>query len=135
MTDLVPCPLCGGRSGYRLAPGSTYRWWGVQCSDCGDQVTECSGDRRTQFDRPLPDRWSAADEAWNAAGQYAESLRADAERFRWLAEVALSVDMAADPDNLVQVWHETLSGHATTGRTLREAVDEAMRQRAAKAAA
>lgn len=35
--------------------------------------------------------------------------------------------MVADPDNLVQVWHETLSGHATTGRTLREAVDEAMK--------
>ena len=53
---------------------------------------------------------------------------ADAARFRWLDEVALSVDMVADPDNLVQVWHETLSGHATTGRTLREAVDEAMKR-------
>jgi len=53
---------------------------------------------------------------------------ADAARFRWLDEVALGVDMVADPDNLVQVWHETLSGHPTTGRTLREAVDEAMKR-------
>ena len=55
-----------------------------------------------------------------------DAAMADAARFRWLDEVALSVDMVADPDNLVQVWHETLSGHPTTGRTLREAVDEAM---------
>ena len=57
-----------------------------------------------------------------------DAAMADAARFRWLDEVALSVDMVADPDNLVQVWHETLSGHATTGRTLREAVDEAMKR-------
>lgn len=57
-----------------------------------------------------------------------EAAMADAARFRWLGEVALGVDMVADPDNLVQVWHETLSGHATTGRTLREAVDEAMKR-------
>lgn len=57
-----------------------------------------------------------------------DAAMADAERFRWLDEVALSVDMVADPDNLVQVWHETLSGRATTGRTLREAVDEAMKR-------
>ena len=56
-----------------------------------------------------------------------DAAMADAARFRWLDEVALCVDMVADPDNLVQVWHETLSGHATTGRTLREAVDEAMK--------
>ena len=57
-----------------------------------------------------------------------DAAMADAARFCWLDEVALSVDMVADPDNLVQVWHETLSGHATTGRTLREAVDEAMKR-------
>ncbi|MFN9185115.1 MAG: hypothetical protein ACK5WG_00955 [Betaproteobacteria bacterium] len=50
---------------------------------------------------------------------------ADAQRYRWLDEVALSVDMESDPD-LVRVWHEPLSGYATTGRTLREAVDTAM---------
>lgn len=57
-----------------------------------------------------------------------DAAMADAARFRWLDEVALGVDMVADPDNLVQIWHETLSGHATTGRTLREAVDEAMKR-------
>lgn len=55
---------------------------------------------------------------------------ADAARFRWLDEVALSVDMVADPDNLVQVWHSyvTPDKPPTTGRTLREAVDEAMKR-------
>lgn len=62
----------------------------------------------------------------------ADASMADAARFRWLDEVALSVDMVADPDNLVQVWHETLSGHPTTGRTLREAVDEAMKRHNAR---
>lgn len=58
-----------------------------------------------------------------------DAAMADAARFRWLDEVALSVDMVADPDNLVQVWHSyvTPDGPPTTGRTLREAVDEAMK--------
>lgn len=56
-----------------------------------------------------------------------DAAMADAARFRWIDEHALSVDMVADPDNLVQVWRDTLSGHHVTGRTLREAVDEAMR--------
>jgi hypothetical protein len=56
-----------------------------------------------------------------------DAAMADAARFRWIDEHALSVDMVADPDNLVQVWRDTLSGHPVTGRTLREAVDEAMR--------
>jgi hypothetical protein len=56
------------------------------------------------------------------------AVMADAARFRWIDEHALTVDTVADPDNLVQVWCETLSGHPVTGRTLREAVDEAMRR-------
>lgn len=60
-----------------------------------------------------------------------DAAMADAARFRWLDEHALSVDMVADPDNLVQVWRDTLSGHPVTGRTLREAVDEAMRHNVA----
>lgn len=71
-----------------------------------------------------PDAYATVLDAMNALRSQA---LADAARFRWLDEVALSVDMVADPDNLVQVWHETSSGHATTGRTLREAVDEAMK--------
>jgi hypothetical protein len=27
MADLVPCPLCGSRDGYKPEEGSTYRWW------------------------------------------------------------------------------------------------------------
>lgn len=59
-----------------------------------------------------------------------DAAMADAARFRWLDEVALSVDMVADPDNLVQVWHSyvTPDKPPTTGRTLREAVDEAMKR-------
>jgi hypothetical protein len=62
-------------------------------------------------------------------GERAQFLRDcidDARRFRWLAEKAVFVDMVADPDNLVQVWHDTLTGWPTSGRTLREAVDQAM---------
>lgn len=59
-----------------------------------------------------------------------DAAMADAARFRWLDEVALSVDMVADPDNLVRVWHSYVNpdGRPTTGRTLREAVDEAMKR-------
>lgn len=48
----------------------------------------------------------------------------DAARFRWLDEHALTVDMVADPDNLVQVWCNDKAPHR--GRTLRDAVDAAM---------
>lgn len=53
-----------------------------------------------------------------------DAAMADAARFRWLDEVALIVD------NLVQVWHSyvTPDKPPTTGRTLREAVDEAMKR-------
>lgn len=59
-----------------------------------------------------------------------DAAMADAARFRWLDEVALSVDMVADPDNLVRVWHSYVNpdGRPTIGRTLREAVDEAMKR-------
>ncbi len=55
-----------------------------------------------------------------------DALRADAERLAWLDKFALSVDMVADPDNLVQVWHSTTRPpYSTTGSTLREAIDAA----------
>lgn len=69
--------------------------------------------------------------AQDGHGEHAQILRDcidDARRFRWLAEKALFVDMVADPDNLVQVWHDTLTGRPITGRTLRDAVDEAMKR-------
>lgn len=79
---LVPCPLCGGRSGYSLRGGETYRWWNVQCADCGRTVDECASDRRTQLGTVLPTRWIHADDAWNAAGAHAERLRRLLERYR-----------------------------------------------------
>lgn len=57
-----------------------------------------------------------------------DAAMADAARFRWLDEHALTVDMVADPDNFVQVWWESTSGPPTAGRTLREAVDASMRR-------
>jgi hypothetical protein len=71
------------------------------------------------------------------SGQLAQDLRDaidDAMRYRWIEEHALNVDMVADPDNLVQVWRGTTSGvERITGRTLREAVDEAMKRHNAQA--
>lgn len=90
--------MCGGPSGYSLAGGATYRWWSVQCKDCGRVVDECASDRRTQLGTALPERWPAADEAWNNAGAHAESLRtellcvqADAARWQGLAETAVKL--------------------------------------------
>ena len=93
-TKLFACPLCGADKGYMLQGGSTYRWWEVCCKACGEAVTECRSDRNTSLDAPKPDRDIAADEAWNAAGQYAEGLRktlaecseADTKRLYWIFE-------------------------------------------------
>lgn len=52
----------------------------------------------------------------------------DAARFCWLAQMALFVDMVSDADNLVQIWHDTVIANPTTGRTLRDAVDNAMKR-------
>jgi len=86
---LVACPLCGADSGYLLTEGSTYRWWLAQCKHCGDTVAECASDRRTSAGTVLPDRWPAADEAWNAAGAHAHMLRGAlrqvAQAHAWLA--------------------------------------------------
>lgn len=68
---LVACPLCGADEGYRLDEGSTYRWWSVHCAGCGQEVSEA----RATYPAETASRTSAADEAWNAAGAYAQSLR------------------------------------------------------------
>jgi len=52
----------------------------------------------------------------------------DAARFCWLAKMALFVDTVSDPDNMVKIWHDTVSSNPTTGRTLREAVDNAIKR-------
>lgn len=68
--------MCGGKNGYSLREGATYRWWNVQCNDCGRIVDECHSDRRMKVGTALPDRWPAADQAWNEAGAYAARLAA-----------------------------------------------------------
>lgn len=72
---LLPCPLCGAKSGYTLADGSTYRWWSVQCAECGQELSECRSNGSTRLDDLKPARRQQADEAWNEAGAHAESLR------------------------------------------------------------
>ena len=79
---LVGCPFCGSCDGYKLAEGSTYRWWLVQCKTCGAGVTECHSDRRTLAGTTLPDVWPAAHEGWNDAGAHAHKLRTLLARYR-----------------------------------------------------
>ena len=74
--ELLPCPLCGKNEGYCLTEGSTYRWWLVNCNGCGRIIDECTSDRRIKIATKLPKKWDDADEVWNSAGEYAESLRA-----------------------------------------------------------
>jgi hypothetical protein len=51
----------------------------------------------------------------------------DAARHRWLRDNAFSFDAIADPDNLVRVWHGTVSPpYSTSGKTLDAAIDAAM---------
>lgn len=108
------------------------------------------------YDRPAPARelsddellklWTAslvaADKAMPSAGASAHivsALRAvlraagssdedrkDAERFRWMDEHVHSADTVSNPDNLVEIWYGPAELRAS-GRTLREAVDNAMR--------
>ena len=77
MTQLKPCPLCGGTSGYVLHPGESHRWWSIDCAQCGRTIDDCRSDRRTNTDSQLPASWPAADEAWNEAAAYADKLLAD----------------------------------------------------------
>lgn len=75
LDPLVGCPFCGANSGYTLGDGSTFRWWTVLCAGCGAGVAECRSDNRTKLDAPKPDKWAAADAAWNEAGAHAHKLR------------------------------------------------------------
>ena len=80
LPKLAPCPMCGGTKGYTLHDGSTYRWWVVQCADCGRDVSECRSNGSTNLHDPKPERWNAADESWNDAGAHAAALAAEVER-------------------------------------------------------
>jgi hypothetical protein len=68
---LSPCPICGSEKGYRLWPGSTYRWWAVQCWECGREIGEC----RTQNVTIVANRCIAADEVWQDASAYSAALK------------------------------------------------------------
>ena len=82
---LVPCPICGGKDGYRVREGSAFRWRSLLCAACGNVVAEA---RNTAYLHEIPTestpRYSVGDEAWNAAGAYAQGLRelADSEGAR-----------------------------------------------------
>ena len=62
MSALNPCPLCGGRKGYLLDTGSTFRWYAVNCADCGETLTACRAS--LPYNQPRPPRSDLADEAW-----------------------------------------------------------------------
>ena len=79
---LAPCPLCGKSAGYSLDEGSTFRWWSVDCRNCGSTLNECRSDQNSQFGVTPPERWPAADEVWKRAGAYAEGLRLELESTR-----------------------------------------------------
>lgn len=82
---LVPCPMCGADKGYTLTDGSTYRWWSVRCSDCGQEVGECRSSGYAKMKEPKPARDKDADEVWNDAGAYAERLRLVAAEYNaWI---------------------------------------------------
>jgi hypothetical protein len=38
----------------------------------------------------------------------------------------MAIDFVADPDNLIQVWHGTDPARFSAGKTLNEAVDDAI---------
>jgi hypothetical protein len=82
LEPLVPCPMCGGKAGYYLSEGSTYRWWNVDCLDCARTIDECSSDRRMTVGSALPARWDSADYVWNDAGDYANKLQIELNTLR-----------------------------------------------------
>lgn len=65
MTDLVPCPLCGGSELKECWAGEVYRY-----------IVICRCRHSTSLD------------AWNSAGAYAEGLRREVKR---LCELCTSV--------------------------------------------
>jgi len=85
-----------------------------------------SKDRRNVYAAAFQYGWMSAIAVLRAAGSSDEDRR-DAERFRWMNEHVMAVDMAADPDNLIRIWHDLDAATCPSGRTLREAVDKAMR--------
>ena len=81
LTDLNPCPLCGGAEGYFLGDGETYRWWDVAYKACGESVTECRADPHMSVNRePPPARHPNADAAWQGATKHYAMVCANVDR-------------------------------------------------------
>ena len=66
--------------------------------------------------------------AIKAERERAERAEQDARRYRWLRDVCLTMDAAADPDNLVRVWWGTDPAKSAAGLNLDSAVDRAIAQ-------
>lgn len=107
VVPLVACPLCGAESGYRPDEGSTCRWWSLRCASCRQEVTECAAGKNLYFTNET--RWPHCDEAWNAAGAYADAWRVKAEMLRAAIERACASypDDAAAP-TCVAILREAL---------------------------
>ena len=98
MTELVPCPLCGGASGYTLKNGSTYRWHYAYCASCGEVVAECCAGELRFEEEPPTTRTAEADTAWNEAGAYAEGLRVERDRLAELCRHVADRILRGDSD-------------------------------------
>lgn len=101
---LLPCPLCGGTTGYVLVPGATHRWCAVRCADCEREITECASDKQGSFDQTLPERWFHADAEWNEAAAHANQLREQAGTIPFLqariAELEAGIAQLKDPTSV-----------------------------------
>ena len=115
VVPLVACPLCGAESGYRPDEGSTCRWWSLRCASCRQEVTECAAGKNLYFTNET--RWPHCDEAWNAAGAYADAWRVKAEMLRAAIERACASypDDAAAP-TCVAILREALRHNASLSR-------------------
>ena len=78
VAELVACPLCGALDGYALGKGSTYRWWAVCCTGCGQEVSEA----RANYPAEKTPRTARADAAWNEAGQRSHDLVLEIHKLR-----------------------------------------------------
>ena len=66
MSDIKPCPFCGGHS-VAVVEGDTFRWRLAQCQDCGAQAPDV---RIQTMGEGTREQWEAAAhraalDAWN----------------------------------------------------------------------
>ena len=53
MTELKPCPFCGGEAEFRIVSGEEYKALAVVCSDCGATGKKIES-RLIAYMRPRP---------------------------------------------------------------------------------